>query len=161
MFTRRKMIGAGGAVALSPVVLTRSVAAADQTGPLVVLDTPVRLYDSRTDPTPLGGAKLQTGSSVIVTAGGFGTGDFLVAAYVNVTITETEGAGFLRVTGADSSGQKPVPPTSNINWSTAGQTIANLALTTVGSENGIEVFAGGTGRTHLVVDIMGYIPFVA
>lgn len=158
--SRRKMIGAGGAVALSPFVLAGS-AAADATGPLIVLTTPVRLYDSRSDPTPLGGAKLATGSSVIVTAGGFGETGIVTAAFVNVTITETEGAGFLRVNGSDLSGEQPVPQTSNINWSGANQTLANLALTTVGGENGIEVFAGGTGRTHVIVDVMGYMPFVA
>ena len=160
LFTRRRMIGAGGAaVALSPLALA-SPAAADSTGPLVVLTTPVRLYDSRTDQTPLGGAKLQAGSSVIVTAGGFGTGGLIVAAFVNVTVTQTEGAGFLRLTGADSSGQQPTASTSNVNWLGANLTIANLALTTVGSENGIDVLCGGNGRTHVIVDIMGYMPFV-
>ena len=55
-----------------------------------------------------------------------------MAAFLNVTITATEGAGFLRVSASDSSGERPVPVTSNINWSEAGQTLANLVLTTVG-----------------------------
>jgi len=36
-----------------------------------------------------------------------------------------------------------------------------MALTTVGGENGIQVFCGGFGKTHVVVDIMGYVPFIA
>jgi hypothetical protein len=154
------MIGAGGAVAVSPMLLARSVSAAtDPSGPLTVLNTPVRLYDSRVDMTPLGGAKLETGSSVIVTASG-GESGILMAAFVNVTVTQTEGRGFLRLTGSDLSGEQPIAETSNINWLSSGQTIGNMALTTVGGENGIEVFAGGAGRTHVIVDLMGYIPFV-
>ena len=160
LLSRRKMIGVGGAVAMSPLALARS-AAADSTGPLVVLTTPVRLYDSRTDAVPLGGAKLASGNSVNVTAAGFGASGFLVAAFINLTVTQTEGSGFLRVNGSDLSGERPVPKTSNVNWFANNQTLANLALTTVGGENGIEVFCGGGGRTHVVVDIMGYIPFVA
>jgi hypothetical protein len=161
LLSRRKMmIGVGGAVAVAPLAMVSS-AAADSTGPLVVLTTPVRLYDSRTDAVPLGGAKLSSGNSVNVTAAGFGAGGFLVAAYINVTVTQTEASGFLRVNGSDLSGERPVPNTSNVNWFANNQTVANLALTTVGGENGIEVFCGGGGRTHVVVDIMGYIPFVA
>jgi hypothetical protein len=159
LFSRRKMIGAGGAVALSPMVFARTAGAAtDPTGPLTVLNTPVRLYDSRVDMTPLGGAKLETGSSVIVTASA-GESGILMAAFVNVTVTQTEGRGFLRLTAADSSGEQPAAETSNINWLSAGLTIGNMALTAVGSENGIDVFAGGSGRTHVIVDLMGYIPF--
>ena len=159
LLSRRKMmLGVGGAVAVSPFALAGS-AAADVTGQLVVLTTPIRLYDSRTDAVPLGGAKLASGNSVIVTAGG-GPNGTLMAAFLNVTVTQTEGSGFLRVTGSDLSGERPEAKTSNINWSTANQTIANLALTTVGGENGVLVFCGGGGRTHLVVDMMGYIPFI-
>ena len=69
MLSRRKMmLGVGGAVAVSPLAFAGSAAAADPTGPLHVLLTPQRLYDSRTDAVPLGGAKLASGASVIVTA---------------------------------------------------------------------------------------------
>ena len=157
---RRMMLGVGGAVAVSPLMLVGS-ASADSTGPLVVLTTPVRLYDSRTDAVPLGGAKLSSGNSVNVTAAGFGPSSFLNAAFLNVTVTQTENSGFLRVNASDLSGERPVPKTSNVNWFATNQTLANQVLTTVGSENGIDVFCGGGGRTHVVVDIMGYIPFIA
>jgi hypothetical protein len=65
----------------------------------------------------------------------------------------------LRVNGTDSSGEQPVPITSNVNWSQDDQTLANLVLTTVGSEAGVDIFAGGSGRTHVVVDVQGYVPF--
>lgn len=162
LFTRRRMLTVSGGVALSPLVLDvqRGAAATDPPGgPLVTLLTPVRLYDSRSDAVPLGGAKLATGGSVIVTAAVPDEDRFLLAAFVNVTITQTEGSGFLVVTGADSSGERPFPEASNINWAQSGQTIANVALTSVGSEFGIEIFARGDGRTHLIVDVQGYVPF--
>ena len=160
LFSRRRMIAAGGGVALSPLVLDAMPASAAQpSGPLITLLTPVRLYDSRTTAGPLGGAKLATGGSVIVTASVPDEDRFLLAAFVNVTITQTEGAGFLVVTGADSSGERPFPEASNINWAQSGQTIANVGLTSIGSEFGIEVFAGGDGKTHLIVDLQGYVPF--
>ena len=163
LLTRRKMmLGVGGAVAVSPVLLAGGSAAADSSGPLVVLTTPVRLYDSRTDAVPLGGAKLSSGNSVIVTAAGFGPTSFLNAAFLNVTVTQTENSGFLRVNASDLSGERPIPKTSNVNWFAPNQTLANFVLTEVGGENGIQVFCGGAGgRTHVVVDIMGYIPFIA
>jgi hypothetical protein len=103
---------------------------------------------------------LAAGQTVIVTVTVPDETRFLTAAFLNVTITETEGTGFLRVNGSDSSGMRPVPATSNINWSQSGQTLANLTLTTVGSEFGVDIFAGGIGgRTHVIVDVQGYVPF--
>jgi hypothetical protein len=131
-------------------------------GPLVVLFEPFRAYDSRTDAVPLGGAKLRSGESVAVTIPvGQEEGGFVVAVFVNCTVTDTEGSGYLVVRGSDLSGERPLPRTSNVNWSTSGQTLANLTLCTLGGENAIEVHAGGNGRTHVVVDVQGYVPFVA
>ena len=163
LFTRRRMLTASGGVALSPLALGAQRAAAAEpppSGPLVTLLTPLRLYDSRSDLVPLGGAKLAAGGSVIVTVAVPNEERFLLAAFVNVTITQTEGSGFLVVTGADSSGERPFPEASNINWAQSGETIANVALTSVGSEFGVEVFCEGNGRTHVIVDVQGYVPFI-
>ena len=103
--------------------------AAQPSGPLITLLTPLRIYDSRTDTVLLGGAKLAAGNAITVAVSVPDETRLLMAAFLNVTITETEGAGFLRVSGTDSSGERPVPVTSNINWSQAGQTLANLVLT--------------------------------
>ena len=161
LFTRRGMVVAvGGAATLSPVALrSTAAAAAAPGGPLITLLTPLRIYDSRVDRALLGGAKLASGKTIIVTVSIPDEPRLLTAAFLNVTITETEGAGFLRVSGSDSSGERPVPATSNVNWSQDGQTLANLVLTTVGSEAGVDIFAGGGGRTHVVVDVQGYVPF--
>jgi hypothetical protein len=157
------MVAAGGAAALAPVSFAGSAGAAPVSGSLlsgslVTLLTPIRIYDSRIDDVPLGRAKLESGSTVIVTVSVPDEPRFLRAAFLNVTITGTEGSGFLRVNGTDSSDTLPVPATSNINWSQSGQTLANLALTSVGSEFGVDIFAGGGGRTHVIVDVQGYVP---
>lgn len=160
LFTRRRMLTTvGGAAALAPVAMRAGSASAAATeGGLITLRTPVRAYDSRTDTGLLGGEKMAAEQSIIVTVGIPDETRFLSSVFLNVTITETENAGFLTVFPSDLSGTQPMPETSNINWSEDGQTLANMALTGVGGEFGVEIFCGGLGRTHLIVDIQGYIP---
>jgi hypothetical protein len=169
--SRRRLIVAGGAASLGamatgqprPAAARRMAAAPESTppGPLVVLFQPFRAYDSRSSAGPLGGAKLRSGESVLVTIPvGQEDGGFVVAVFVNCTVTDTEGSGYLVLRGSDLSGERPLPSTSNVNWSTDGQTLANLALCDMGGENAIEVHAGGNGRTHVIVDVQGYVPFV-
>lgn len=159
-YTRRRILTAmGGAAALTPVAWRGgAVAAAPPAGSLITLRTPKRIYDSRTDKTLLGGKKIASGQSIIVTVTVPDETRFLLSAFLNVTVAETEGAGFLRVLATDPSGTRPVPETSNVNWSQDGVTLANLVLTGVGSEFGVEIFCGGRGRAHVVVDIQGYVP---
>lgn len=156
--SRRWLLGAGGAAALVPVASGRVEAATPNSGPLVTLLTPIRVFDSRGQIAPADGTKLSAGESVLVTVSAAYDG-FARAVFANITITQTEDSGFLIVRGADDSGEQPIPETSNVNWSTDGQTLANLVLTTVGSENAIEVRCEGNGRTHFIVDIQGYVPF--
>ena len=75
------------------------------------------------------------------------------AATINVTITETVGSGYLAVGNPGPDGTRT---TSNINWSTSGQTLANLAVTTL-FEGNLTIFAGGGGSTNFIVDLMGLI----
>ena len=161
LFTRRRMLTTvGGAAALAPVAMRAGTASAAATeGPLVTLPSPRRAADSRTDTGLLGGATIAAEDSCIVTRGIPDEDRFLSSVFLNVTITETEGAGFLTVFPSDLSGTVPMPDTSNINWSEDGQTLANMALSGVGGEFGVEIFCGGLGRTHLIVDVQGYIPF--
>ena len=169
LFSRRKMIAVGGAAALAPMATISGVARAATvpdtvTGPVVVLIEPIRVFDSRTAPPGLGGGKLVSGNSNGVSVGVLVERGFVenpVAVFVNVTITETEGAGFLVVRASDLVGNRPLPATSNINWSTNGQTLANLVVTTVGGENTLQVHAGGNGRTHYILDVQGFIPAIA
>lgn len=168
--SRRKLIGAGGAIALAPIVIDGSIAGAApatiRTGPVYVLVDPVRVFDSRTVPPSSGGGRLSTGSSVGVSFGFevdavSGGTHAPSAVYVNITVTETLGAGYLVVRPSDATGEKPLPATSNVNWSTNGQTLANLAFVAIGDETYIEVHAAGAGSTHFIVDLQGYIPIPA
>jgi hypothetical protein len=160
-FSRRRMLAAGGTAAVTvPLALPGRASAAAPGGQLKTLISPVRVFDSREPTSVLGGAKFDVGDVVSVTVSGAYQGDdFATAVFANITITQTEGAGYLAVRGEDLSGTLPPPTTSNINWSTSGQTLANLALSTVGGENAIEVHCRGLGRTHVIVDIQGYVPF--
>lgn len=178
-FSRRHLLGAGGALAVSPLLgqigqpdtaearstpEARSTAAPSlptQTiaGPLSAYLPPVRAFDSRQHVAPLNGAKLQPGESIAVTVpADFGNGTIAVAVLVNCTVTQTEVSGYLVIRGSDLSGERPLPATSNINWTGPNQTIANLTFTDVGGENAIEVHNGGPGATHFIIDVQGFVP---
>ncbi len=162
LFSRRRMIAAGGAAAVAAPLAGRPASATAHTplaGQLVTLLAPIRVFDSREASSVLGGRPFQPGDAVAVNVGA-AYPDFALAVFANVTITQTEGAGFLTVWGGDASDTLDTPSTSNVNWTTSGQTLANLALSTVGQENSIEVVCGGAGRTHVIVDVQGYVPFV-
>lgn len=163
LFTRRRMLTTmGGAAALTPIAFRGgavSAATVPPEGSLVTLRTPVRIFDSREDNVLLNGDKIAAQEGIIVTVGAPNDPRFLSSVFLNVTVTQTEGAGFLRVFASDLSGTQPIPETSNVNWSEDGQTLANQALTAVGGEFGVEIFCGGSGRTHVIVDLQGYVPF--
>jgi len=154
MLTRREVcVAVGGAAA----VLLPHQAAGAQTPPpgqLVALLTPIRVFDTRVDPH----RKIQSGENMGVFISAAVEGTNPSAAFVNLTITETEGAGYLVVFASDLTGERPLPSTSNINWSTSGVTLANMALTAVGGENAIAVHCDGGGRTHFIIDVYGYVP---
>jgi hypothetical protein len=131
-------------------------------GPLFVLSQPIRLYDSRTPHIggttrngPLSGGEnrpisieLDNDDQVIELPVGS-----VRAAIINLTITETVGAGFLAVGNPGLDGART---TSNINWSTSDQTLANLAVTTL-FESNLTIFAGGGGSTNFIVDLMALV----
>jgi hypothetical protein len=169
LWSRRQIVhaagplGAAGLVAGTALATGATAGAATPPGsvpgqPLLVLQQPMRLLDSRVSTPGHPAGKLQPGQSLGVTVPSL-DGSLVVAAYLNVTITQTVGAGYLVVRPSDLSGERPLPPTSNINWSTSGVTLANLVLTAVGGENGVEVHAEGSGPTDVIVDLQGYVPF--
>ena len=60
LFSRRRLLGVGGAAALVPSVLSKSAAATTASNPfgvLVTLSTPVRVFDSRKVTPTWGGTK--------------------------------------------------------------------------------------------------------
>lgn len=160
--SRRRMIVGGGLAAAAIPLATSSRALAAPSPGIVSLTTPVRVFDSRDPAGVLGGNKLSSGQSVSITVSGAYLGDDLaVAVFANITVTATEGRGYLVIRPEDLSGLQPWPATSNVNWSENGQTLANLSFSAVGGEHAIEVRCDGGGSTHVICDIQGYVPFVA
>ena len=158
LLSRRRLFAAigGSAVAFLPARPAAAVFPDTPPGRLVTLGVARRVYDSR-EPGSLGG-KLGPGQGRTIIVAVWPSG-FATAVFLNLTATETEGAGFLRVYAADESGDPAVPVHSNINWSTSGLTLANLVLTQVGQENSVVIECGGVGRTQAIVDVLGYVPY--
>jgi hypothetical protein len=106
--------------------------------------TPSRLLDSR------GASKRPAGTVTEVQIAGRGgaPASGAMVAVVNVTMTDTDDAGFVTVWG-----QGTQPPTSNLNATQAGQTVPNLVIVPVGSDGKIRLFT--SVASHLLVDITG------
>jgi CHRD domain len=126
-------------------------------GSLHFLPTPLRAYDSRTaGNTPLAAAEVRTvdlstgttlegATTLAVPAGATG-------AIITLTATQTGGPSYLVVFSNDS----PLPPTSNLNWVTAGDTVAVTTQVAVDAHSRIKVGAG-PASTHFIVDVVGYL----
>lgn len=108
--------------------------------------TPCRILDTRVQP-PI----LSAGVPRLVNVTGVcGVPASALAVSLNLTVTQTQGAGHLVVfpTG------EPQPTVSSLNY-VAGQTRANAAVVPTGTSGQITVIAGASG-THLIVDVNGY-----
>jgi hypothetical protein len=76
------------------------------------------------------------------------------AAAVNVTVTDSQGDGFVTVFPADGDGNCGTPaPTSTLNFH-RGMTRANLAYATLG---GGAMCVYSSAPTHVIVDVTGYL----
>jgi hypothetical protein len=113
---------------------------------------PVRLFDTRSSelaPLASGPAPLPAFSELAVSLHGFrGLPADAVAAVVNVTVTEPEAAGYVKVYPCGTS-----PTVSNVNV-VAGQTAANLAIATLPADGRLCFWS--YVKTHLVVDLAGW-----
>lgn len=74
-----------------------------------------------------------------------------VAVSLNVTVTGTLGAGFIMMWPTGGT----VPSVSTLNYSGAGQTVANAAVVPMSTGGSITAIAGVAG-THLILDVNGY-----
>ena len=72
------------------------------------------------------------------------------AVSLNVTVTNTQGPGFIKIYPQGGS----APVVSTLNY-VAGETIANAAVVPLGAGGGVSIVAGVSG-TDLVVDTNGY-----
>ena len=124
---------------------------------------PGRVYDSRqTLPTPGALAtpatrtisvadRRNTSGGAVVQTNFVPAGATAVAA--NITVISVAGRGFLTV----NPGGVTTTDASTINWSTAGQTLANGVILTLNTNRELTVVAGGAGAsTNFIVDITGY-----
>jgi hypothetical protein len=112
----------------------------------VALDPIPRVLDRRT--SPLGKLNPNEERRVTLT----GAPGFATSAVINLTVTDTEGAGYVAVFPANV----PWPGNSSINWSDGGQILANSVVTAVDPTGTIAIH-GGVGRTHIVIDAQGYL----
>ncbi|MFZ4812184.1 MAG: peptidoglycan-binding protein, partial [Ilumatobacteraceae bacterium] len=117
--------------------------------------TPVRLLDTRggnstVDGQGAGAGSSSTGSVVEVTvAGRAGIPAEVTAVALNVTVTGTQGAGYVTAFPCGT----PLPPASNLNFD-AGQTVPNLVVAKVGAGGKVCLFT--SAATHLIVDANGW-----
>jgi hypothetical protein len=105
-----------------------------------------RVLDTRL-PGPLTG-KLGPGEERVVPLGLAGAR----TAVINLTITETVGAGFVAVFPANIAW----PNNSSINWSASNQNVANGVITAVDGTGSIKI-RGGANPTHVVIDRIGFM----
>jgi hypothetical protein len=143
--------------------------------PLVTLPAPHRVFDSRvgqpnagtgnvqgtltfTSPPPSAAARainvLQDSTTAAILMPPSAS-----TVLLNLTATGTVGTGALAVYAKGAS----QPSTSNINWSGAGQNIANSVTSAVGFTLGIQevdvaIVAGAGASTNFIIDLIGYYP---
>jgi hypothetical protein len=67
---------------------------------------------------------------------------------INLTVTETEGAGFVAVFPGDVA----YPGNSSINWFAPNANIANGVITAVDATGQVKI--GGVNPTHVVIDVL-------
>lgn len=146
MNTRRSLLGGLLGVGAAGLVAPRAVAAS-RLQTVSTAGMPRRILDTRIE---LGykGAKPQAGQVLRISPKDPITGKS--ALFLNVTVTETDGGGFLTVYPLG----QPVPGTSNVNWSLAGTILSNMALVECSSLGEFNVYVA-VSPTHIVIDAMG------
>lgn len=112
---------------------------------------PCRILDTRTAVGPLGGPALAANAArTFAGAGTCGIPANARALSVNVTVTGSTSAGFIRLYPASTA----LPFTSVINYG-LGRTLANNAILSLGG-GGFTVHLDASGPEHLIVDVNGY-----
>ena len=165
---RRSLLVRGGAVAAGAVGATLAGAAAATPAYAAGFGytpiTPYRSFDSRNgDPALKINSREYFGLQLITDEFG-GPTEVPVNAQAltfNLTITQTEGVGYL---GVVPGGTQPVGfVVSNINWVASGLDLANGGTTKLAFDpdpgagpGSVVVYCDGTGRTHFLIDVTGY-----
>lgn len=139
----------------------RKIAGAATAGAFHAL-SPGRVYDSRAALPTQGSIASGQNRTISVadkrdpTSGAVTLANFVPAGATsvaaNITVVSITGAGFLTV----NPGGSTVVESSTINWSAAGQILANGVILTLNATRQLTVVAGGGGTTELLIDITGY-----
>ncbi len=110
--------------------------------------SPARALDTRaTGAVPAGGNQ----ALAILGKGGIPSAH-VSSVVINTTVTETRAPGYVTV----FPGTGTLPAASNLNWSAAGSTIANLVTTQIFADGTIAFHNGSGGTTQVVADTAGY-----
>ena len=122
--------------------------------------TPARILDTRAGKTtidgqfqaigpfaPGGSLDLLVTNRAGVPASGVG------AVVLSVTVTQPTGMGFLTIWPTSDA----QPNSSNLNFA-VNQTIANLVIAKVGTGGQISIFNSRSGTTHVIADVVGWLP---
>jgi len=127
-------------------------------GSMQLLAEPLRAYDSR-----LGNAgpiTAGTTRTIALATGVDGAGNVRVAvppgavgALVRLTLTDSVGAGFLRLYSAALTSE---PQTSAANWYQSNAIVGSDATVAVDAEGRVKVTAR-ENTTHFVLDVVGYV----
>lgn len=126
--------------------------------PFVAIE-PCRLVDTRGNGAPIQGGAFGAGEERTYEFSKLcGLPDAALTLSLNVTATETAGAGFITAWTSAT----PLPQTSTLNYA-AGQTVSNAAIVTASHWVDVGLFAAvsfvaGVSGTHLIVDVNGYFP---
>lgn len=119
---------------------------------------PYRAYDSR-----FKDGKLGRGSRLVYIADRVRPPTGAIVAKDLVPTTATAIAYNLGVYATESSGYLAVTPpathvvsASSLNWFGSDQSLSNGLVGPLDAARTVKVFAGGRGRTHFVIDVLGY-----
>ena len=115
--------------------------------------TPARVLDTRVgNGAPAGTVGRRSELSVPVTGRGGVPSTGVAAVVLNVTVTEPTAESFVTVWPSD----QPRPWASNLNM-VAGQTMPNLVIAKVSPDGRVSLY-NNEGSTHLVADVVGWLP---
>lgn len=129
----------------------------DQTGPrLFVGLQPCRLLDTRNNLNPLGGGGAFTANQLrsytLPPYCGIPIGVDAVSLNLTVTNTVAHPFGHLKVWPFNTT----EPNVSTLNWTSAGETIANAAIVALSASGGALSIRAGNAGTDLIIDVNGY-----
>lgn len=120
--------------------------------------TPARLLDTRPAPQSTGyvGPKPAQGQTVNFQVAGKGgvPSSGVGAVVLNLTATEATNPGFVTAWPGPASASRPLAAVMNLTY--IGQTRSNAMLVPVGADGTVNLFT--QNGTHLIVDVMGWIP---